>query len=201
MLARRRAWPRPVRDLDMTEAIARDQLARGLLNAGYDDLNPVQKSVIDLIISETPSRAPGLIHDDRTFGQRLADRVAAFGGSWTFITGFALVLAAWIGWNVAARLFGLAFDPYPFIFLNLVLSTLAALQAPVIMMSQNRQGVTDRKAAEYDYVVNLRAELEILRLHDKLDALRGEELMALVLEQNARIERLTGEIAALNGRS
>ena len=200
MLATRRAWPRLVRDTDMSEATARNDLARGLLNSSYDDLNPVQKSVIDLIVNETPSRAPGLIRDDRTFGERLADRVAAFGGSWAFISGFAVVLAAWIGWNLAAKVLGLAFDPYPFIFLNLVLSTLAALQAPVIMMSQNRQGVTDRKAAEYDYVVNLRAELEILRLHDKLDALRGEELMALVLEQNARIERLTGEIAALSGR-
>ena len=187
----------------MTDATARDELARGLLNSGYDDLNPIQKSVIDLIITETPSRAaPGLTRDERTFGQRLADRVAAFGGSWAFIIGFGVALLLWTGWNWAGKTLGVAFDPYPFIFLNLLLSTLAALQAPVIMMSQNRQSVTDRKAAEYDYVVNLRAELEILRLHDKLDALRGEELMALILAQNDRLDRMTREIAALTaGRS
>ena len=188
---------------EMTDATARDELARGLLNSGYDDLNPIQKSVIDLIITETPSRAaPGLTRDERTFGQRLADRVAAFGGSWAFIIGFGVALLLWTGWNWAGKTLGVAFDPYPFIFLNLLLSTLAALQAPVIMMSQNRQSVTDRKAAEYDYVVNLRAELEILRLHDKLDALRGEELMALIVAQNDRLDRMTREIAALTaGRS
>ena len=113
-------------------------------------------------------------------------------------TGFGAALLLWMAWNLATPALHLAFDPYPFIFLNLVLSTLAALQAPVIMMSQNRQSVTDRKAAEYDYVVNLRAELEILRLHDKLDALRGEELMALLVEQGDRIERLTQEVAELS---
>lgn len=183
----------------MSDAAARDELARGLLNCGYDDLNPVQRSVIDLIVTETPSRGPGLIRDERTFGERLADRVAAFGGSWAFIVGFGVALTLWMAWNILTKVVGLAFDPYPFIFLNLVLSTLAALQAPVIMMSQNRQSVTDRKAAEYDYVVNLRAELEILRLHDKLDALRGEELMALLVEQNNRIDRLTREVAMLSG--
>jgi uncharacterized membrane protein len=182
----------------MSDAAARDELARGLLNCGYDDLNPIQKSVIDLIVTETPSRAPGVTHDDRRFGERLADRVAAFGGSWAFIIGFGVALLLWMGWNLATGALHLAFDPYPFIFLNLMLSTLAALQAPVIMMSQNRQSVTDRKAAEYDYVVNLRAELEILRLHDKLDALRGEELMALLIEQGDRIERLSHEVAALS---
>ena len=112
---------------------------------------------------------------------------------------FTLVLFGWMLLNSEVlQRFGMAFDPYPFIFLNLVLSTLAALQAPVIMMSQNRQSVTDRKAAEYDYVVNLRAELEILRLHDKLDALRGEELVALLIEQGDRIERLSREVAALS---
>lgn len=185
----------------MSEAAARDELARGLLNVGYDDLSPIQRSVIDLIASETPSRAPGLIRDERTFGQRLADRVASMGGSWAFIIGFTTALAIWIAWNVATKGFGLAFDPYPFIFLNLMLSMLAALQAPVIMMSQNRQSLSDRKAAEYDYVVNLRAELEILRLHDKLDALRGEEVMALILAQKDQIERLANEVAGLAGRS
>ena len=133
--------------------------------------------------------------DHLTFGERLADRVASFGGSWPFIIAFGLFLAAWTGLNLLLR--KEAFDPYPFIFLNLMLSMLAAIQAPVIMMSQNRQSVQDRRAAEHDYVVNLRAELEILRLHDKLDALRGAELMSELAAQGERIERLTGEIEAL----
>lgn len=182
----------------MTEAIARDELSRGLLNCSYDELNPVQRSVIDLVITEAPSAAPGLTRDERTFGERLADRVAALGGSWLFIITFCLLLAAWMAWNVATKAFHLAFDPYPFIFLNLMLSMLAALQAPVIMMSQNRQSARDRKAAEYDYVVNLRAELEILRLHDKLDALRGEEIVALLAAQNDRIERLSRQVEAVS---
>ena len=101
-----------------------------------------------------------------TVGDRLADRVAAFGGSWTFITIFLVVLVAWtlcnsfiLAWSAAA------FDPYPYIFLNLILSMLAALQAPIIMMSQNRHAVRDRVAAGLDYEINLKAELEIMALH------------------------------------
>ena len=101
-----------------------------------------------------------------TFGQRLADRVASFGGSWTFILLFFSVMTVWIVLNVAA---GQAFDPYPFILLNLVLSMLAALQAPVIMMSQNRQAAKDRLDAQHDYEINLKAEMEIMTLHTKMD--------------------------------
>ena len=102
-------------------------------------------------------------------GQRIADKVAAFGGSWTFIIFFTVILFIWMGVNVwmAAR----AFDPYPFILLNLVLSSLAAFQAPVIMMSQNRQGEKDRLKADLDYEVNLKAELEVAQLHNKVDRL------------------------------
>jgi CRP/FNR family cyclic AMP-dependent transcriptional regulator len=103
-----------------------------------------------------------------TFGERIADRVATFGGSWTFIILFGLILVSWMGvnaWLLASK----PFDPYPFILLNLVLSTLAALQAPVIMMSQNRQATKDRLKADLDYQVNLKAELEIAQLHNKLD--------------------------------
>ena len=181
----------------MTDTIARDELAQGLLNCGYEDLNPVQRSVIDLIVTEAPSASPGLAPDERSFGERLADKVATFGGSWAFIVGFSVALVLWMGWNWLGKGLHLAFDPYPFIFLNLMLSMLAALQAPVIMMSQNRQSARDRKAAEYDYVVNLRAELEILRLHNKLDALRGAELMSELAAQGERIEQLTSEIEAL----
>ena len=105
-----------------------------------------------------------------TFGERLADRVAAVGGSWSFIVGFSLFLIAWAILNtvvLAAR----AFDPFPFIFLNLMLSMLAALQAPIIMMSQNRQAAKDRLENRLDYETNLRSEAEIASLHDKIDLL------------------------------
>ena len=103
-----------------------------------------------------------------TFGQRIADRVAAFGGSWTFIIMFGVILFAWIIVN-SIVLVTKSFDPYPYILLNLVLSMLAALQAPVIMMSQNRQAAKDRLKADLDYEVNLKAELEVAQLHNKVD--------------------------------
>ena len=120
---------------------------------------------------ETISQDIGVVHeDDSTFGERLSDHVAAVGGSWGFIIAFGVVLFGWMILNsqVLGR-FGFSFDPYPFIFLNLMLSTLAAIQAPIIMMSQNRQANKDRLAASHDYEVNLRAELEILRLHEKVN--------------------------------
>jgi len=104
------------------------------------------------------------------FGQKLADKVADFGGSWTFIISFMIFISIWIGINVFL-LSNIRFDPYPFILLNLILSSLAALQAPVIMMSQNRQEEKDRKRAKQDYMVNLKAELEIEMLHEKIDHL------------------------------
>lgn len=107
--------------------------------------------------------------DDCTFGQKVSDKVADFGGSWTFILGFFLFIVIWIIVNVFW--FGSkAADPYPFILLNLVLSCLAALQAPIIMMSQNRQEEKDRRRARSDFMINLKAEMEISLLHDKLDA-------------------------------
>jgi uncharacterized membrane protein len=121
--------------------------------------------------------------------------VAAVGGSWGFIIAFGVVLVGWMGLNLA--LMSRAFDPYPFIFLNLMLSTLAAIQAPVIMMSQNRQAAKDREAAEHDYLVNLRAELEIMRLHDKLDAVRDQQLMDLIAGNTQMLELLRGQVAAL----
>ena len=103
-----------------------------------------------------------------TFGERIADRVAAFGGSWTFIIAFGVVLVAWVAANTTL-VFSHPFDPYPFIFLNLILSMLAAIQAPVIMMSQNRQGTKDRMKTDMDYRVDMKAELEIAHLHTKVD--------------------------------
>ena len=180
---------------------AHEQLAKELLNCPYDGLTPVQRSVIDLIAAEAPTdRNPILKHDDRSFGERLADHVAAVGGSWGFIIGFGIILFGWMGLNQAFKNHG-AFDVYPFIFLNLMLSTLAAIQAPVIMMSQNRQALKDREAAEHDYVVNLRAELEIMRLHDKLDAMRDSELEQLVRQQSEALDLLRAQVQALGGQT
>lgn len=124
--------------------------------------------------------------DDRTFGERVADGVARLGGSWTFIGMFMVFLGVWVTTNVWL-LRAHPFDPYPFIFLNLLLSMLAALQAPVIMMSQNRHAERDREAAEHDYQVNLKAELEIMALHDKLDQLRVEQLEKILEAQSRQI--------------
>jgi uncharacterized membrane protein len=125
-----------------------------------------------------------------TLGERVSDRVAKLGGSWTFIALFVGFLLAWIALNNALA-GNRAFDPYPFIFLNLLLSMIAALQAPVIMMSQNRQSATDRQMAAHDYEVNLKAEIEIMALHEKMDALRTEQLAALMLKQQEQIDLLT----------
>ncbi|MBX3484957.1 DUF1003 domain-containing protein [Phenylobacterium sp.] len=170
---------------------AREQLAKDLLGCAYDGLTPVQRSVIDLIATEAPTGVdPKLKHDERRPSERLADQVAAVGGSWGFIIGFGLALGLWMTWNLLTRGFGLAFDPYPFIFLNLMLSMLAAIQAPIIMMSQNRAAQRDRQAAEHDYIVNLRAELEIMHLHDKVDAVRHRELMGIIKRQNESLRIL-----------
>ena len=130
-----------------------------------------------------------------TAGERLADKVAAFGGSWPFIILFGIVLIAWVILNTMI-LGKTAFDPYPFIFLNLMLSMLAAIQAPVIMMSQNRQSKKDRQLATHDYEVNLKAEIEILALHEKIDALRNDLMMGLINQQQTQIDALTQIIAA-----
>ncbi|WP_025560754.1 DUF1003 domain-containing protein [Sphingomonas sp. UNC305MFCol5.2] len=128
---------------------------------------------------------PHALFDERlTFGQKLADRVAAVGGSWGFIIGFGVFLGAWAILNTVI-LAAHAFDPFPFIFLNLMLSMLAALQAPVIMMSQNRQAAKDRFEARLDYETNQRAETQIEALHDKIDTLR-EELARLAAQPMGR---------------
>jgi uncharacterized membrane protein len=124
-----------------------------------------------------------------TFGERLSDRIAEFGGSWKFLITFGVVILIWIATN-AIMLATRAFDPYPFILLNLVLSCLAAVQAPVIMMSQNRSEARDRLRAENDYKVNLKAELEIRHLHEKLDHLLRRQYNRLFEIQQIQIELL-----------
>lgn len=174
-----------------------DELSEQLLNCTYAELNDVQKSVIDLIATEAPTGvSPKLLKDERTFGERLADHVAAIGGSWGFIIAFGLLLAVWMGWNLLTGK-TLTFDPYPFIFLNLMLSMLAAIQAPVIMMSQNRAAYRDRLAAEHDYLVNLRAELEIMHLHDKVDGMRQKQMLEMLKKQNEAIRLLRAQVKKL----
>ncbi len=166
-------------------------LSLRLLGQAYDELDEAEQRVIRLIAERAPT-ARAADDDDgsmASFGERLADRVAAVGGSWGFIIGFACVLFAWMLINSKAlQGFGLTFDPFPFIFLNLMLSMLAAIQAPVIMMSQNRQAAKDRLTEKLDYEINLRAELEIMRLHEKLDQMRISELAAKVDELCARMD-------------
>ncbi len=124
-----------------------------------------------------------------TFGEHLSDKIAEFGGSWKFIITFGSVIVVWIVLNVLLLL-NRGFDPYPFILLNLILSCLAALQAPVIMMSQNRAEARDRLRAENDYKVNLKAELEIRHLHEKIDHLLRKQYNRLFEIQQIQIELL-----------
>jgi uncharacterized membrane protein len=153
-----------------------DDLAMELLGKSSDALSAAERRVLERIHKRETTQDIGVVHEESaTFGERLSDHVAAVGGSWGFIIAFTIVLFGWMILNsqILNRM-GMAFDPYPFIFLNLLLSTLAAVQAPIIMMSQNRQADKDRKAAAHDYEVNLRAELEILRLHEKVNHLIGQ---------------------------
>jgi uncharacterized membrane protein len=124
-----------------------------------------------------------------TFGERLSDHIAEFGGSWKFLLSFGAILVIWIAIN-GVILVTRAFDPYPFILLNLILSCLAAVQAPIIMMSQNRAEARDRLRAENDYKVNLKAELEIRHLHEKLDHLLSRQYNRLFEIQQIQIELL-----------
>lgn len=150
-------------------------LAQHLLHAGLGPLHARERRLIARIARRVHvARDVNAEFDGRaTMGQRLADKVASIGGSWTFILGFGGFIAAWAVLNVAV-LASHAFDPYPFVFLNLLLSMLAALQAPVIMMSQNRQAAKDRLAAAMDYEVNLKSETAIAALHDKVDILQAQ---------------------------
>jgi uncharacterized membrane protein len=162
-------------------------LARQLLDLDEGELQVREKAVIDRVVKRLAvSRDINVeLQRSTTFGEHIADRVAEVGGSWRFIIGFGVVITLWVSVNTWLIVIG-AFDPYPFIFLNLMLSLLAALQAPVILMSQSRAAARDRLAATHDYEVNLKAEIEIAALHEKLDQIRNQELATL-------IKRLEGE--------
>jgi len=133
-----------------------------------------------------------------TTGQKMSDKIAGFGGSWIFIGSFLAVLAVWILYNVLAPRDGI-FDPYPFILMNLLLSCIAALQAPIIMMSQNRKEEKDRKRSENDYMVNLKAEVEIRSLHAKIDLLIEEQLKTIYDCQVIQLEQLKDIRKELDG--
>jgi uncharacterized membrane protein len=169
------------------------KLVRQLMQKGFSTLTQSEKRVLKTI-TEGLHISRNAIKDYEqhyTFGQRLADKVAAFGGSWTFIILFGAILLIWIAVN-SFVFFHIVkqFDPYPYILLNLVLSMLAALQAPIIMMSQNRQAAKDRADAEHDYEVNLKAELEIMALHEKLDTMREKQLEKIVVLQQQQIDMI-----------
>ena len=171
------------------------ELSQQLLHKEYDSLSPREQNVVRLISQRLHiSRDVLTEHEETlTFGQRMADRVAAFGGSWIFILLFFGVMILWIAINsyVLIQWNRHIFDPYPYILLNLVLSMMAAIQAPIIMMSQNRQAVKDRVDATHDYEVNLKAELEIMALHQKIDALREHQWEELIMMQREQIRLLT----------
>lgn len=160
-----------------------------MLECERGEISDLEKQVVEsLAREETISRnVEEAWEDQRTLGERLADQVAEFGGSWKFIISFALVLVFWIALNAWA-IANAAFDPYPFILLNLVLSCLAAIQAPVIMMSQKRQEAKDRLRSENDYRVNLKAELEIRHLHEKVDHLINRQWERLAEIQQIQLE-------------
>jgi uncharacterized membrane protein len=161
------------------------RLAQRLLESDYENIPPRERHVIEKIARKVAvSRDTNSEHQQAlTFGEKLADKVASFGGSWTFLMTFAAVLLLWVALN--SLLLARAFDPYPYILLNLFLSMLASVQAPIIMMSQNRHAAKDRIDAAHDYEVNLRAEIEIMALHEKLDEMRNKDL-AEVLAQLSR---------------
>jgi len=141
------------------------ELSEKIFRTEYEQLGKQQKHVAHHLAARTPiaKNIAQSFNEQMTFGQRLADTVASFGGSWTFISIFAVVLIIWVALNSFILIkYSKSFDPYPYILLNLFLSMLAAIQAPIILMSQNRQAFKDRLSADHDYEVNLKAEMEIL---------------------------------------
>lgn len=170
--------------------VYREKYISKYLNTEIGQLSKLQKNVIEALNDDKSFVAKVEEEvDNRTLGQVVADKVAAFGGSWTFIISFFVFISVWIGSNVFILL-NKGFDPYPFILLNLILSCIAALQAPVIMMSQNRQEEKDRERAKKDYMINLKSELEIRMLDEKLDHLIMHQQQELIEIQKVQIEMM-----------
>ena len=191
-------------ELSLDGFICKDDLNRyrlryveGLLSSEQGEVTTLDRDVLESL-KQHEFLTSNLNEDfvsELTLGEALSDRIASFGGSWRFIIVFGAVMVAWILINTIA-LAARPFDPYPFILLNLILSCLAAIQAPVIMMSQNRQEAKDRMRSEHDYRVNLKAELEIRHLHEKVDHLLSRQWERLAEIQQIQIELLS-EVAAL----
>jgi uncharacterized membrane protein len=183
-------------DFDSNQFIAdselnvyREKYISKFLQTEVEELSVLHKNVIKSLSNKSFVNKVEDKVDNRTYGQVIADKVAAFGGSWTFIISFFVFIAIWIGSNVFLLL-NKGFDPYPFILLNLILSCIAALQAPVIMMSQNRQEEKDRERAKKDYMINLKSELEIRMLDEKLDHLIMHQQQELIEIQKVQIEMM-----------
>ena len=174
--------------------------AEKLFSSEYEKLTEQEKHVAHHITERTPI-STNIVQDlseQMTLGQKMADKVASFGGSWIFIFIFACVMVIWVFLNSFILIrYNESFDPYPYILLNLFLSMIAAIQAPIILMSQNRQAYKDRLSAEHDYEVNLKAELEIIALHEKVDSLKEEqweELISIQQEQLRLLSRLVEDL-------
>ncbi|MFM9826367.1 DUF1003 domain-containing protein [Flavobacterium sp.] len=162
-----------------------------LLKSEDEQLSKLQQ-IVRQAIAEEKLIVENLLHQPKevlTKGQSISDKVASFGGSWKFIISFSIILSVWILFNTLSPRRD-EFDPYPFILMNLVLSAIAALQAPIIMMSQNRKEEKDRKRSENDYLINLKAELEVRSLHQKVDLLLEEQIKVLFDSQAAQLEIL-----------
>ena len=178
----------------------RTQYVRNTLEEEKGEVTALEQEVVESLQEHTPIATDTNVEFESklTFGQQLADRVAELAGSWGFIIGFAVVLLVWITINTIA-LFAKPFDPYPYILLNLVLSCLAAIQAPVIMMSQNRQEARDRMHADQDYQINLKAELEIQHLHEKMDHIMKHQWERLTEIQEIQMELMNELVAHTKG--
>jgi uncharacterized membrane protein len=179
----------------------RFEYIQDLLESEKGELSSLDQEVLEsLKHHETlASNTDAEYEKDLAMGEKLADRLADFGGSWTFIGTFGLILLVWIVFNTLSLLTK-PFDPYPFILLNLILSCLAAIQAPVIMMSQNRQEAKDRLRSQHDYQINLKAELEIRHLHEKLDHLLSRQWERLVAIQQVQLDVLS-ELSRIRDQS
>lgn len=179
----------------------REKYVYNYVSQQKEDLSELEKQVLNSIaqnsiLSDNISENQA---EKATFGQRLADKVAVFGGSWTFIISFSVFIFIWIAMNIF-WLMNKGFDPYPFILLNLILSCIASMQAPVIMMSQNRQEGKDRDRAIKDYTINLKSELEIRTLHEKMDHLILHQQQELMEMQKVQIEMMNDILTKMENK-
>ena len=180
----------------------REKYVTEYMGSQLGELTALEQSVLRTLSDKSLLTAT-LDGDDQapiTTGQRLADNVATFGGSWTFIISFGSFLLIWISFNVFV-LATKAFDPFPFILLNLILSCLAAIQAPIIMMSQNRQEEKDRERSKNDYMVNLKSELELRILHEKIDHMMIHQQQELIEIQKVQMEMMEDIIQRIENKS